>query len=184
MMKFFLSVAILFSFSFSYSQEIIPTAESLLNTAYETAAKEHKNVFVIFQASWCGWCKKMDVAMNDASCRKIFQGNYVIVHLTTDESKDKKELENAGAATLKSEWLGKNALPPFWVILDKDGNVLTDSYVRKKDNPDNTAAQNIGCPSTDEEITAFLSKLRKTSTITDAKLETIGKRFKKNKQTL
>jgi thioredoxin-related protein len=47
------------------------SADEILKQAYSAAAKEKKNVFVIFHASWCGWRKKMDTAMNDQSV-KIF----------------------------------------------------------------------------------------------------------------
>ena len=35
-------------------------ASTILKDAYKQAKIEKKNVFVIFHASWCGWCKKMD----------------------------------------------------------------------------------------------------------------------------
>jgi thiol-disulfide isomerase/thioredoxin len=168
----------------SYAQDPTPSAETVMNNAYQQATQENKKVFVMFHASWCGWCRKMDAAMNDASCKKAFESSYVIVHLTVEESKDKKDLENAGADFLKRKWLGEKAGLPFWLILDKDGNVLADSYIRKPGIPTDQPGDNVGCPASDEEITMFLKILRKTSTITDSKLETIGKRFKKNKQTL
>ena len=49
----------------------MPTTESILSTAYNQAQKEKKNVFVIFSASWCGWCKKMDASMNDRTTKNI-----------------------------------------------------------------------------------------------------------------
>lgn len=44
------------------------SATEILNEANSRAAKENKNVFVIFHASWCGWYQKMDSAMNDPAC--------------------------------------------------------------------------------------------------------------------
>jgi len=34
------------------------STDVLLKKAYAQAAKQHKNVIVLFHASWCGWCKK------------------------------------------------------------------------------------------------------------------------------
>lgn len=180
----FLIFAFTLSSAFASAQDIILSADSIMKQAYEQAEKEKKNVFVIFHASWCGWCRKMDVAMNDASCKKSFESSYVIVHLTVEESKDKKDFENPGADLMKAKWLGEKAGLPFWVILNSNGDVLADSYIRKAGVPKNEPGDNIGCPTSEAEITAFLKILRNTSSITDSKLETIGKRFKKNKQTL
>ena len=66
------------------------SADHILKEAYQQAAKEQKNVLVIFHASWCGWCHKMDSSINDQSCKKFFDDNYVIRHLVVDESRDKK----------------------------------------------------------------------------------------------
>lgn len=179
-----LLLTFVFSSLLAPAQDIILSADSIMKIAYEQAGREKKNVFVIFTSSWCGWCHKMDVAMNDASCKKTFENNYVIVHLVVEESKDKKDFENPGSDVLKSKWLGEKAGLPFWVILDANENVLADSYIRKAGVSNEEPGINIQCPSSDEEIAAFLKILRNTSTITDTKLVSIGKRFKKNKQTL
>ncbi len=76
------------------AQELPPTATAVFQDAYQQAAKEHKNVFILFHASWCGWCHKMDSAMNNVACKKFFTDNYVIRHLTVFESKDEAGLEN------------------------------------------------------------------------------------------
>ena len=78
-----------------------PSAEVIMKEALAEAANTHKNVFIIFHASWCGWCHKMDNAMNDEKLKSFFDNSYVVVHLTIDETRDKKELENPGAAELR-----------------------------------------------------------------------------------
>ncbi len=42
-----------------------------LKESMQQAAAENKNVFIIFHASWCGWCHKMDTSMNDQSVKII-----------------------------------------------------------------------------------------------------------------
>ena len=80
-----------------------PAADAVLNEARAKAGKENKNVMVIFHASWCGWCHKMDTSLKDPSVKDFFQKNYVITHLVISESKDKKNLENPGAEELNKK---------------------------------------------------------------------------------
>ncbi|MGZ3845173.1 MAG: thioredoxin family protein, partial [Flavisolibacter sp.] len=104
-----------------------PAAEAVLKEAYARATKEDKKVMVIFRASWCGWCEKMDTSLNDPTVRSFFDRSFVIIHLTIDEAKNKKKLENPGAAELNKKWGGAEQGIPFWVILDKDGSFLANS---------------------------------------------------------
>ena len=75
----------------------IPSADAVLKTASQEAAKENKKVFLIFHASWCGWCRDMDSTMKDPSLKPYFDKYYVITHLTVYENEGKKHLENPGA---------------------------------------------------------------------------------------
>lgn len=127
---------------------------------------------VIFHASWCGWCHKMDTSLNDPSVKSFFDKNYVITHLTIDESPDKKILENPGAKALNEKWGGKDQGIPFWVIMDKDGKVLADSQ--------REPGKNVGCPATTEEVAHFINVLKKTSSITVEEIMAVEKRFRRN----
>jgi thioredoxin-related protein len=89
------------------------SADDILKLAYSRAAKEKKNVFLIFHASWCGWCKKMDTAMTDQSVKKFFTDNYVIRHLVVYESKGKENLENPGASDLLEKYKGDERGIPY-----------------------------------------------------------------------
>ncbi|MGH2647241.1 MAG: thioredoxin family protein [Ginsengibacter sp.] len=42
------------------AQTKIPVANAVVKEAMTKVVKEHKNVFVIFHASWCSWCHKME----------------------------------------------------------------------------------------------------------------------------
>jgi len=149
--------------------------DKILADAYKQAQKEKKNVFVIFHASWCSWCKKMDQAMNDESCKKKFDDNYVIVHIVTGEhDEEKKALNTIGAEDFIKKHRGEGTGLPYWVILDKKGKTLADAHLQT-DKP-----SNIGCPAADEEVAAFIEKLKKTSNLKEAELAIIAKRFKKN----
>lgn len=145
------------------------TATVILNKAYAQAKKEHKNVFVMFHASWCGWCKKMEKNMQADATKTFFDDNYVSTALVVQESPKNKALENPGAAELLDKYKGGKAGLPFWVVLDPTGKVLADSF--------NAKGENLGCPSSAEEVAEFTAKLKKTSKLKDNQLAVIANTF-------
>ena len=154
-------------------------ADEILKQACSEAAKEKKNVFVIFHASWCGWCKKMDTAMNDQSLKRFFLDNYVIRHLVVYESKGKENLENPGALELLKKYKGEDQGIPYWFIFDNDGKLLADSKLRPEGGGLETG-DNTGCPASEKEVAYFLKVLKETSALKEAELTIIQKRFREN----
>lgn len=150
-----------------------PSADQVLQAAYAKAAKEHKKVFLIFHASWCGWCRKMDSSMSDVSCKKFFDNNFVITHLVVMESKGKENLENPGALDLLKKYKADRSGIPFWVVFDAEGNMLADA----KMPPQNS---NTGCPAKEEEVEYFIDVLKKVTNPGEAELNAIRTRFRKN----
>jgi thiol-disulfide isomerase/thioredoxin len=176
-MKYFLPLLFLLSVSNAFSQ----SAETILKEASVKAKAENKKIIVLFHASWCGWCKKMDVSMNDPVCKKYFDDNFVTVHLTVEESAGKKHLETPGADVIKKKYKGETAGLPFWFILDADQQLLADSYMRKPGVSKDEAGDNIGCPASEEEVAAFITILQQTTKLKAEELTIIEERFKKNK---
>ena len=177
MMMFLLSVAML---NGVFAQTGTSAADIMLKEACKKAAKENKNVIVIFHASWCGWCHKMDSSMNDISTKKMFETNYVTIHFTVDEAKDKKQLETPGADAIRTKYHGEKVGLPFWLIMDKTGKLLADSRVRKPGESLDMPGENMGCPAAKDEVENFLKLLKSTSYLSDKQLEVIGERFRKN----
>ena len=171
-MKKALAIGFLFFAAFTCFAQSIPTTENILSAACKQAAKENKNVFVIFHASWCGWCKKMDASMNDATTKKYFNDSYVIVHLTVQETAENKKFETPRAPEYLTSLKGETAGLPFFVILNNAGNILGDSFEN---------CGNIGCPASEKEVAVFITLLKNTSTINKEGLEIIAARFKQNK---
>ncbi|MFH4965371.1 thioredoxin family protein [Gaetbulibacter sp. M235] len=150
----------------AFSQQ---SSEEILMKATEKAKNENKHVFIMFHASWCGWCKKMDKSMNDPACKDLFDKNYVIEHLVVKESDSNKHLENPSAEDLLKRYKGDKSGIPFWLIFDDEGTFVEDSFDSK--------GNNLGCPATKEEVALFLDKLRKTSSLTQSELDIIAKVF-------
>jgi thiol-disulfide isomerase/thioredoxin len=155
------------------------SSAEILKEAHTLAAKENKNVMIIFHASWCGWCHRMDNSMNDEACKKFFDDNYVVRHLVVDESPDKKNLENPGAGDFKIKYQGDGQGIPFWLVFDKEGILLADSKIRQS-GEGMDKGDNIGCPATEKEVDSFISILKKTSSLNSQQLEIIRKRFREN----
>lgn len=163
-----------------YAQKV-PSTKSLMAAAQKKAGLENKNIMVIFHASWCGWCKKLDASINDENCKNAFNTKYVIVHLTVDESDENKKLENPGADALRVKFHGEKAGLPFFVVLDKNQKLLGDSYIRKPGQSLDEPGENMGCPAAEEEVAAFCELLRNTSDMNDDQIQFIAARFAQNK---
>jgi thioredoxin-related protein len=149
-----------------------PPADVVVKAACQKAKEENKKVFLIFHASWCGWCHRMDSIMNAPTCKPLFNKNYVIEHLDIMEVGEKKALENPGAIDLYNKYTGKNDGIPFYLIMDGDGNVLQDSKIK-------STGANVGCPDKPEELACFREQLKATSTLSDGEIETIVGQFKR-----
>jgi len=184
-MKFHSAIITIISvliFSTVHAQRGPLSADEIIQEAMQQAAKEKKNVLIIFHASWCGWCHKMDSSINDKACKKFFDDNYVIRHLVVDESKDKKNLENPGADELRTKYNGDNEGIPFWLIFDKDGKLLADSQLRPEGASLEAKGENVGCPAAEKEVAHFINVLKKTSHINKPEQVAIEKRFRQNEK--
>ena len=182
MKRYLLLVIVAFSFLGSHAQRGPLSADEIMQEAVQQATKENKNIFIIFHASWCGWCHKMDSSMNDVSCRKSFDDNYVIRHLVVQESRDKKNLENPGADEFLTKHNGDNQGIPFWLIFDKNGILIADSQIRPAGAGLETRGANLGCPASEQEVAQFLGILKKTAHLRKSQVKAIENRFRKNEQ--
>ncbi len=153
-----------------------PSATDVLKEARVAAAKEKKKVFIIFHASWCGWCHKMDTILQSADVAPIFNKYYLTRHITVLESEGKKNLENPGGKAFLDQYHGGNSGIPYWLVFDEKGTLLADARIRKEGSEE--PGSNSGCPATKEEIDYFTRTLRATSQITAAEAETIAKAFR------
>jgi thioredoxin-related protein len=132
-------------------------ANEILKTALTEASSAHKNVFVIFHATWCSWCKRLDAALTDPEVRKIIDENYVVTHLDVLERGEKAQtVENPGGQDIMKKLGGEKSGLPFYAVLDSAGEKLADSNVMP-------GKMNIGFPGTGEEIAAFEKILKDTA---------------------
>ena len=177
--SFLLAVLLLSVFVF-FGQSSPETAETILKDACVQATKEQKKVFIIFHASWCVWCHRMDSSMNDPSCKKFFDDNFVVRHMVVDESKNKKNLENPGADELKNKYGGNNQGIPYWLVFDADGKFILNSKEHSEKPGSSSEGDNMGCPATEKEVNYFVEVLKKISRLSAEQELAIRKRFRQN----
>lgn len=153
---------IIFLFAFSLgvvsAQDLTPkAADEIMKSAFSQSKVENKNVFLIFHASWCSWCKRLDKAMNSDELKKIFEDNFVVAHLDVLERGEKiAQLENPGGKEFMVKLGGEKSGLPFYAFLNSEGKLIVNSNVMDKES-------NIGYPGSEEEIAAFANLLKKSS---------------------
>ncbi len=132
-------------------------ADKVIKTAVTEAKASNKNVFVFFHASWCGWCKRLEKAINSDELKSIFDKNFVIARLDVLERGAKVDsLENPGGRDIMKKFGGEKSGLPFYVFLDDSGKKIADSNSMPK-------SSNIGYPVSDEEINTFVKVIGKSS---------------------
>lgn len=154
-------------------------AQDMVAEAQAKAVKGGKKTMVIFHASWCGWCKRLDAFMDQPQFKQIFAKNYEIVHLTVLESPDKKALENKGSDAVLKSVGGEGQGLPFMAVLGADGKTLINSRRPSEKDPN---GENIGHPMVAEEVAHFMTMLRKTSKINSQDLGKIETWLKAQKR--
>jgi len=152
------------------------SADSVVTKARKAGVASHKNVLVVFHASWCGWCHKFDDFMTKSDAGKLVGSSFEVIHLTVLESDNHKADENPGGMDLMKAWKGDKGGIPFMVVLDsKTGKMIMNSNMK------NEAEGNMGYPAAPEEIAHFMKMLEKGAPqLAGAKREMIGKWLKDN----
>ncbi|HXN64646.1 MAG TPA: thioredoxin family protein [Candidatus Acidoferrales bacterium] len=168
-MRSLLIVITLASLASSAAPEKPPKADDILAAAKSQAAAQHKNIFLIFGASWCGDCLSLDAFLGAPEIQPLFADKYVISRISVAEEYGKNPgLNNPGSMNLLIKYggVGPGGLIglPYISILDEKGNPIIDSNRPVKGN---AHGQCIGYPSQPEEIDWFLVMLKKNPLFTE-----------------
>jgi thioredoxin 1 len=93
-------------------------AQKDLDAALAAAARDHKNVLVVFGGNWCYDCHVLDAAFHSAAIAPLVSANYHVVHINIG-SYD----ENLNIAA-KLQTVLTHGVPAV-AVLDSKGNILT-----------------------------------------------------------
>jgi thiol-disulfide isomerase/thioredoxin len=135
------------------------TADALFARAKAEAKAEHKNVLLVFSASWCGPCKLYERFLQDPQLKPITEKAFEIQRVDVGERPgDPKHADTLGGVALRTA-LGAVGEPgfPFLVITDEDGNPIINSYRNGK------VGDNIGYPALAVEIDWYVEMLRRAA---------------------
>lgn len=154
---------ILLAFVFVISSSVFAQAEKpaeasvILEKAFASAKQSKKQVLLVYHASWCKWCRKLDSALTSTELKPVIDKYFVLTHLDVNERKEKIELlENPGAKELLKQHGGEQAGLPYYAVLNAKGKLLENS----KQMPDKS---NIGYPGAPDEIKLFVGMLKKAN---------------------
>lgn len=139
----------------AYALADTPSADVVLAKAKSEAARSGRNVLVIFHASWCGWCHKLDGVLESALIKPIIAKHFVTTHLTVMEDEKHKADENAGGGDLMKKEGGEGKGIPFIYVMNPKGKTLINSLMG-----DGSVRTNTGCPVEPNEIDHWMKMMK------------------------
>ena len=142
------------------ADETPPPASELMDAARTAAAAQHKSIFLIFHASWCGWCRKLDQFIETPEIKPIIDKYFVLARVTVLETGAKKALNNPGGDKVLARAGGKDIGLPFFAFLNENGETVVNSI---RQGEGKAAERNIGHPVQPQEVDWFLVMVKKAA---------------------
>jgi hypothetical protein len=140
-------------------------ADDILKGAKLKAADQNKSIFLIFGASWCEDCHRLDSFLAIPDIASIFDKHFVVTKLTFGEALGgHPDWDNPGSDFLISKYGGLSASGavdlPFIALLDPKAKLLANS---NKPGDGHAASSGTGFPANTEDVKWFLAMLQKAA---------------------
>jgi len=139
----------------SIQEDSLSTLDKLLNQA----AKEKKNLFLVFGFEKCGWCKVFKMYHQDPAVIEILSKYFIVSDIDYDKTPDGMELYRTYGSTGF----------PSWAILYYTGKVLSDSEAPVPGAKDRT--YNVGYPVNRDEMSWYISSLESAAPLISSESE-------------
>ena len=92
-------------------------AQAEIKQALALAAKQHKNVIVVFGANWCYDCHVLDLAFHRPDLAGVLQRNYEVVHVDVGEGDKNQDIMQQYHVPMKKGI-------PALAVIDSNGKLL------------------------------------------------------------
>ncbi|HSY14284.1 MAG TPA: thioredoxin family protein [Verrucomicrobiae bacterium] len=92
-------------------------AHEEIKQAVAQAAKQHKNVLIVFGANWCYDCHVLDLAFHRPDLTSVLQKNYEVVHVDVGEGDKNQDIMQQYGVPMKKGI-------PALAVLDSHGKLL------------------------------------------------------------
>jgi thiol-disulfide isomerase/thioredoxin len=140
-------------------------ADDILKGAKLKAADQNKSILLIFGASWCEDCHRLDSFLAFPDIAPIFDKYFVVTKLTFGEAVGgHPDWDNPGSDLLISKYGGLSASGavdlPFIAVLDPKAKLLANS---NKTGQGHAAGTGTGFPANAEDVKWFLAMLQKAA---------------------
>ena len=121
-------------------------AHEEIKQALANAAKQHKNVLIVFGANWCYDCHVLDLAFHRADLASVLNRNYELVHVDVGEGDKNQDIMQQYHVPMKKGI-------PALAVLDPSGKLLYSQQGGEFEKARSLAP---------EDLLAFLNKWKPT----------------------
>jgi thioredoxin 1 len=119
-------------------------AHEEIKQAVAQAAKQHKNVLIVFGANWCYDCHVLDLAFHRPDLTSVLQKNYEVVHVDVGEGDKNQDIMQQYGVPMKKGI-------PALAVLDSHGKLLYSQQGGEFEKARSLAP---------EDLLTFLNKLK------------------------
>lgn len=134
------------------------TAQAILAKAEAESATTKRPILLLFGATWCVFCTRLESFLHSPPVEPIFTKNYVLVQMDVLERSGNLAKETPGGTAMMDQYTdnfpsfppGSHEGLPYYVVLNSQGKKLADSG-------------DIGYPGGDQGLERFSTLLKNTA---------------------